>query len=176
MKSLELAGRRFGRLTVIAEAGRDKHGNILWKCRCECGSEKKLMGFTLVNGHTKSCGCLACELSAQRFTTHGESKRTPEYEAWVSSKQRCTNPNNPRYADYGGRGISVCPRWADSFESFLADMGRRPSPQHSLGRVLDRGNYELGNAFWMSRAEQSLNKRNNHALDNWEGSGLARAA
>lgn len=81
---------------------------------------------------------------------------TPEYRAWEAMRQRCLNPNNPKYPRYGGRGIKVCPRWR-SFIGFLADMGKRPSAQHSLDRKDNDGNYEPDNCRWATRLEQDLN-------------------
>ncbi|HEX7893188.1 MAG TPA: hypothetical protein VF447_03285 [Terriglobales bacterium] len=86
---------------------------------------------------------------------------TREYRAWAGMIQRCTNPKHARWADWGGRGITVCERWR-SFENFYADMGNRPSPAHSLDRFPDNdGNYEPGNVRWATRSEQQLNKRPN---------------
>jgi hypothetical protein len=100
-------------------------------------------------------------MSREQNTTHGHaaSGRTPEYNAWVSLNQRCKNPKNPRWKDYGGRGVTVCARWRDSFEAFLADMGPRPSSEHSIDRINNDGNYEPGNVRWATRAEQYANRR-----------------
>jgi hypothetical protein len=112
------------------------------------------MALALGSGGTKSCGCSKVDRLATHRMTH-----TREYRAWAGMIQRCTNPKNARWADWGGRGISVCDRW-HSFENFYADMGPRPSPDHSLDRYPNNdGNYEPGNVRWATRTEQQLNKR-----------------
>lgn len=98
---------------------------------------------------------------------HGHCPRTgrpPEYEAWRSMNARCYNPRRGDYRRYGGRGITVCDRWRHSFENFLADMGPRPSPTHSLDRVNNDGSYEKDNCRWATRIEQQRNTRHNHYL------------
>ncbi|HFJ9368552.1 hypothetical protein [Bacillus pacificus] len=88
-----------------------------------------------------------------------ESRKTsPEYNSWHHMKQRCLNPNNDRYKDYGGRGITVCERWLN-FENFLEDMGEKPSPEHSLDRIDVNGNYEPSNCKWSDKYEQVDNQR-----------------
>ncbi len=95
---------------------------------------------------------------------HGYSrraKRSLEYNFWLNMKSRCLNPNDPHYANYGGRGIKICQAWMDSFKAFLSDVGFRPSPNTSLDRIDTNGNYELGNVRWASRSEQQRNRRVN---------------
>jgi len=119
-----------------------------------------------MKGKTRSCGCRIIQvLTANGYAMrqHGESKSvgraaSPEYRTWDGMKERCRNPNHKAYANYGGRGISVCERWLD-FESFLLDMGRRPSPTHSIDRINNDGNYEPGNCRWATRDEQNRNQR-----------------
>lgn len=161
-KKIDLTGQTFGRLVVIAEAGRTKSRNILWNCRCSCGNETVVSSGDLRKGDTASCGCARREASSTRLRTHGLS-RTPLYIAWNNMKQRCQNPRDPRYPDYGGRGIAVCQRWL-SLEAFIADMGPTWRPGLTLDRVDVNGNYELSNCRWITHAEQQRNRRNNLAL------------
>ena len=84
---------------------------------------------------------------------------TPEYKAWKAMKQRCFNPNNKQYLDWGGRGITVCDRWKNSFENFLADMGLKPTPKHSIDRIDNDDNYFSDNCRWATKAEQQNNQR-----------------
>lgn len=111
-------------------------------------------GPALRRGLTTSCGCLR---------QHGKS-RTPEHAVWAAMIQRCTNPNSAKWKDYGARGISVHPRWRQSFRSFFDDVGSRPSPQHSLDRIDNDGNYEPRNVRWATRKEQARNKRSSRVL------------
>jgi len=91
------------------------------------------------------------------MTTHGQSKTT-EYRAWHTMKQRCLNSNNPKWYNYGGRGITVCKRWF-MFENFIEDMGPKPSPQHSLDRIDNESGYRPDNCHWATRNEQCQNSR-----------------
>jgi hypothetical protein len=154
-----LEGRKFGRLKVVEEAGRTKYGNIKWLCTCICGSKCEVSAADLKSGHTKSCGCLRRDSAS--FATHGDSRRArraPEYVIWCAMKSRCSNPNNPGYKNYGGRGIKVCRRWFN-YENFFGDMGRRPSPRHTIERVDNEKGYNPDNCSWAPKEVQSRNRR-----------------
>lgn len=146
------AGERYGRLVVVAYAGNNRHQQRQYTARCDCGVEIVVNGYALTNGNTQSCGCLQRE----RFTnrTHGLTG-TPEYRVWKNMNQRCANPNGDDWERYGGRGITVCERWRNSFEAFLADMGPMPGPGYSIDREDSRGNYEPANCRWITISENS---------------------
>jgi hypothetical protein len=162
---IDLTGKRFGRLLVVERAGTSKRRRALWLAACDCGVRIAVITATLQNGRTKSCGCLHREVMREvgkwANTKHGEAangKLSPEYSTWRSMIQRCEDPRHNRYDRYGGRGIRVCDRWRNSFEAFLADMGRKPSSNLSIDRINNDGNYEPGNCRWATASEQQKNK------------------
>ena len=155
-------GHSYGRLTVISYAGLSRQGDLMWTCRCECGSEIITRGSSLRCGNTKSCGCYRVDALAEANTLHGLTK-SPEYGVWKAMIARCTNPNDGAYADYGGRGIFVCEKWR-KFTAFSQDMGSRPSDKHTIERVDNSLGYSKENCKWATRKEQQRNTRQNHLL------------
>lgn len=159
---------RFGRLTLICEDMQARRANQRYaKCQCDCGTAKSINIYSLRNGISKSCGCMRNEMNIARSLTHGEAgaNKTPEYRSWADAKSRCYNPNVRNFDQYGGRGIRMCERWRNSFEAFLEDMGRRPSPNHTLDRYPDNnGDYEPGNCRWATYSQQGRNKRTNSKM------------
>lgn len=156
----DITRQKFGRLTAVSF--HKKNGVVYWLCRCDCGNEKTVIRCCL-NRPNVSCGCLHSEIQRARLTKHGMS-RTPEYHAWQAMNQRCSNPKNPEYKNYGARGITVCERW-QSFDNFLADMGKRPSPDLSLERERNNDGYSSTNCKWATKAEQSNNRRAQHLVE-----------
>lgn len=163
-------GDRFGRLVVL-ESASPVNGHTRYLFRCDCGVEKVLR-LANVRRNTQSCGCFNREKSRKQLTTHGQA-HNPTWNCWISLRSRCEDPNNNRYARYGGRGIKVCERWS-SFENFYADMGERPSLEHSIDRLDTDGNYEPGNVRWATRKEQARNKSTSRMLE-WAGMRLSLA-
>lgn len=152
------------RLTVTEHLGPNRNGDFVVVCRCECGSVKRVNASNLRSENTKSCGCLHAEHVAKVSLTHGHcagGKDSGEYNAWCHMQARCDNPKNPDFHNYGGRGITVCKKWRDSFQAFYEDMGPRPSPDHSIDRKNNHGNYTKQNCRWATRTEQARNKRTN---------------
>lgn len=163
---IDLVGCRFGRLFVVEEAepaiqpsGRARRR---WACECVCGSVTVVRGTDLRSGRTSSCGCYRNDQVAAALTTHGEARKgrqSPEYLVWAGMISRCEGENNSAFHHYGERGIGVCARWRDSYENFLTDMGRRPTPRHSIERLDVNGDYEPGNCVWATVKQQARNKR-----------------
>lgn len=126
------------------------------RCLRDCGKTTESLLSSIRAGRTQSCGCLKRECDIAKCLTHGLTG-TPEYEAWINMRQRCTNPKRPEFRNYGARGISVCERW-ESFENFLDDMGTRPMGL-SIERINNDGNYEPSNCKWATKVEQCRNMR-----------------
>lgn len=180
-----MVGERFGRLVVSLEAGQDKYTSWLYLCKCDCGKDKVVAGWLLRRGDVQSCGCLQKEIlqkQADATFIHG-ARKTKAFSIWHNMRTRCYNKKATYYADYGGRGVTVCERWA-KFANFLEDMGQPPE-----GMTLERADNELGyskeNCLWASRKAQANNRRSSRfieyngqtkTLQQWaEATGLQRA-
>lgn len=170
MKTKDLTGFRHGRLVAIKQCGKHKNGRPLWLCICDCGNEILVssQGLAPNSGSSRSCGCILLEKNRSRPNRgptnkkHGESQnRTGEYVSWISMKQRCHDEKHSNYTLYGAKGVSVCDRWRNSFENFLADMGRKKHTDYSIDRIDPKGDYEPGNCRWASQPEQQSNRTNN---------------
>lgn len=155
-KAIDVLNQSFGRLLVIERAENSAQGAARWVVRCDCGIVKIVRGSALLTGISKSCGCLAREMSSERATTHGRTN-TFEHNVWLAMRRRCNDPKHPRYARYGGRGISVCKRW-EKFENFFADMGQCPFANGSIERKDNNKGYTPSNCIWLPKSKQSKNR------------------
>jgi hypothetical protein len=159
----DLTGQTVGFLEVLRLVGKDKWRYNLWECRCICGGITHVRSSSLLHRRTLSCGCKIGELQKdnQRGTIHGQAKIkngkrvSGSYASYVGAKQRCNNPKNHAYKDYGGRGIKFI---FTSFKQFFAELGARPKGK-TLDRIENNGNYELGNVRWATWEDQHKNKR-----------------
>lgn len=159
------ANERFGRLTFTGTETR-ANGVRRLLCHCDCGKDAWAILANLRSGHTNSCGCLRTERIAAVNSRRSQPfiTKMPEYRAWRHLRERCSEPSDPNFRNYGGRGIKVCPAWDHSFAQFLHDVGRRPSPRHSIDRINNDGHYEPGNVRWATQSEQNSNKRGQYPL------------
>lgn len=165
-RAKDITGQRFGRWVALGPIGRSPDNAIVWLCLCDCGRTVSVYGDSLRKGKSRSCGCLGKEKQATRQTTHGMSD-SPLYFAWANMIQRCINPKNASYSNYGERGIGVCGEWQNSFESFCGHVAHLPNfgiKGYSLDRIDNSGNYEPGNVQWSSISEQNRNTRQTHLI------------
>lgn len=165
--AIDMTGFRSGRLVVLARAPINKTKRAFWLCQCDCGAKCVVMGKYLRKLEVKSCGCLnRSPLDPEAKLKHGHSKRkrlTGTYQSWAGMLSRCRNTKNPKYPDYGGRGISVCSRWIE-FKNFLADMGEK-TVGSSIDRIKNDGDYEPGNCQWATAFQQANNSRRNRFIE-----------
>jgi hypothetical protein len=162
MKKIEMVGKKYNMLTVMLDVGYS-HGQQSYLCSCDCGNKLVIAGQRIRNGQSKSCGCLARKQTSQRHKTHGLSK-TPEYRAWAKIKMRCTNPNDPNFYRYGGRGVGMCDEWYNSFEQFYKDLGKRPNGM-SLDRIDNNQGYSKDNCRWATPQQQAANRELSIVID-----------
>ncbi len=160
---IDHTGQIFSNLTVIERAKNNKWGQVRWKCKCICGNTTIAHASHLKNGSTKSCGCIRNKLLIKRNLTHGMYS-TPEYKTWSGIIQRCTNPTEKAFENYGGRGITVCDEWKHDFMAFFKDMGKRPSRNLTIERVDNNKGYFPKNCIWEDRKTQANNRRTNHLI------------
>lgn len=171
------SGEKHGRLLLLGRAPSHLYGRTNYFCRCDCGREVSVLWQSIKRGTTVSCGCYLLSIlrTKGRNARHGLSN-SRAHKAWCAMKKRCLNRNDHAYMRYGGRGITICARWLNSFENFYADMGQCPDDLE-LERVDVNGHYEPGNCRWATIAEQANNKRNTRrVLVNGVAMGLLEAA
>lgn len=158
-----MAGQKCGSVTAIRETGKCSDGKAKWLFACDCGKEFEVSGSKVRGGEVHTCPSCSKERVRLARTKHGE-RQSVEYRTWTHIKSRCLNEKVPEFGHYGGRGITICERWIDSFENFLADMGKRPAGRYSIDRIDVDGNYEPSNCRWANAQEQQNNKRNNRKI------------
>lgn len=160
----DISNQRFGKLVAIRTEKSSDIGKRIWVCVCDCGNTTEVLSDSLRRGNTRSCGCTNRTNLVNRNTTHGLSK-SRLYHIWRRMKQRCNDANTKDYANYGGRGITICNEWKDDFLSFH-DWATKNGydADKSIDRIDVNGNYEPGNCRWADMKEQASNKRNNRKI------------
>jgi hypothetical protein len=152
---VDITGHRFGWLVVQGQQGREKFGQVMWLCQCDCGNTSVVRSNCLRRGMAQSCGC--GRVRAGNARTHGKSQ-TPEYKSYLAMLRRCSDSTHRAYRWYGGRGIKVCERWLTSMAAFAEDMGPRPEGQ-TLDRIDNEKDYSPDNCRWADWSTQGKNKR-----------------
>lgn len=159
----DITGKKYGRLTVLKEFGRNKSREILWECKCDCGNSKtvKITYTNLTHGNTQSCGCLQKERASISNKTHGDSKEKL-FMVWSDMRARCNRKTHHAYGYYGGRGIKICEDWDSNYETF---KGWAVETGYKHGLTIDRidndKNYEPSNCKWATMKEQCNNRSTN---------------
>lgn len=162
---IDLTGQRFGRLVVKERRGSDSYKSSLWLCKCDCGNECLVASHNLRTQHTQSCGCLQRERTAEAHTTHGH-RHTRIYGIWNTMVARCHRKNTKAYPAYGGRGITVCDEWKNSFQSFYDwAMENGYNDGLSIDRIDNDKGYSPVNCRWVTMETQSNNRRSNITVE-----------
>ena len=168
---IDLKAQRFGRLLVIDLLPQEKRRAAVWQCVCDCGKRRNVSSSNLRRGYTQSCGCLRIENAKRTILINGDTSThnmtgSTEYRSWQSMKKRCYDVKDRYFKNYGGRGIKVCDRWVNSFEKFISDMGKKPSPELTLDRYPNKnGNYEPTNCRWATQLQQQNNRTDNRIIE-----------
>lgn len=161
---MDLAGKTFGRFTVVEYSHTNKHGKSMWKCKCECGNERIVSGSHLTSRHSLSCGCLKKEITGERVRKHG-MRSTRLYGVWLNIKNRCNNPKDDNYQYYGARGITICNEWSSDFTAFYDWAMANGYDENAkkgdctIDRIDVNGNYEPSNCRWVGMKAQRANQR-----------------
>lgn len=169
VRAIDISGQRFGRLVVLERAPRRgrKNRRAIWVCQCDCGKRCESGADALRSGHTSSCGCLSVDTAKATHTRHGhasERTRSREYQAWSNMRARCSGGQPICWKNYGGRGISVCAEWDESFEAFMSHVGRSPGRGYELDRIDNDKGYQPGNVRWVTKSENNRNRRSRQRI------------
>lgn len=160
----DISGQRFGRWTALEPAGKTPDNHMMWRCRCDCGTERNVLGKDLRSGKSTSCGCISFEKFKSAVTKHGFCHH-PLYTVWLNMKARCNNVNFDQYKNYGGRGIKICKEWESNPEAFIR-WGLENGYEYGLqiDRIDNNMGYSPSNCHFVSAAENQNNKRTNRVI------------